>query len=263
MEDVGQRWGKKGVEEGNTLSRFKQLSGEERTDCSTWRPDQWHQGHRVTATSHSSLRSSPILSPFPSPSFLLSSPPQLLHTLKQHMVVHWVLSQSSQGSTLLDLMQQIKLWHLLVLLTKTAQSVALLGTLFSLDHQLLKLLLVCSELQYRASIPKVQFVSFHSGAFSKSAQEWAPFTHDEHVASIASFLPHLGHESFIPKAPLISPKPICAQSRPCHFGGQLGMWTMRIRSSVRNRHVTWKRTQISVHKWWGCVSHLKRMTLCE
>lgn len=137
MEDVGQRWGKKGVEEGNTLSRFKQLSGEERTDCSTWRPDQWHQGHRVTATSHSSLRSSPILSPFPSPSFLLSSPPQLLHTLKQHMVVHWVLSQSSQGSTLLDLMQQIKLWHLLVLLTKTAQSVALLGTLFSLDHQLL------------------------------------------------------------------------------------------------------------------------------
>ena len=80
------------------------------------------------------------LPPFSRPSLPLpfsSLPPQLMYTLKQHMVAHWVLSQSSQGSTLLDLMQQIKLWHLLVLLTKTAQSVALLGTLFSLDHQLL------------------------------------------------------------------------------------------------------------------------------
>lgn len=67
-------------------------------------------------------------------SSLLIFLPWILCSLTSHMVVNWVLLQSSQGSTLVDLMQQIKLWHLLALL-KTAQSAFALNPA-PLSHQL-------------------------------------------------------------------------------------------------------------------------------
>lgn len=126
--------------ERGALNRFKHLSRDQRRDCSTWLPEQWHQGHGIMMTSLCSdlLLHHAHFSPFPPAPSLFLSPVfrKLLNTLEPHMAIYRVLSESSQGSTLLDLMQQIKLWHLLVLLNKTAQS-AFARKSASLNHQLL------------------------------------------------------------------------------------------------------------------------------
>lgn len=113
--------------EGRILNRFKRLSGEGEgrfvqrgwliSDiCAT---GSWWRVVLLFALF------SPFVLSFTSFSLThtFSSPP--IRNFKHHMVVYWVLMQSSKGSTLLDLMQQIILWHLLGLLTKSTRSAAL------------------------------------------------------------------------------------------------------------------------------------------
>lgn len=89
------------------------------------------------------------------------------------------------GEAFLDLMQQIKLLHLLAPFTKTGQSAALVRNSASLNHQI-KTSSFCA-----LPIPKVQVLTYHSSPISKVGQEYSPFEHQltryiHHVISCSS-----------------------------------------------------------------------------
>lgn len=96
---------------------------------STWLLERCHRGQGVRMTNHFPLWSPPSFSlNFHSFLILSTTPPQW------NNIVWWAgHSQLSQGNTLLGLMQQIKIWHLLALHTTSTPSTDFLRSHFLLN----------------------------------------------------------------------------------------------------------------------------------